>query len=71
MSYAVAGVAEKPTPTLTGSSSIFIPTDITQETEIKNLISQTVKTFGRLDCAFNNAGTPGILKVNIDESEEN
>jgi len=71
MSYAVAGVAEKPTPTLTGSSSIFIPTDITQETEIKNLISQTVKTFGRLDCAFNNAETPGILKVNIDESEEN
>ncbi|RCJ18579.1 short-chain dehydrogenase [Nostoc minutum NIES-26] len=54
-----------------GSSSIFIPTDITQETEVKNLINQTVKTFGRLDYAFNNAGTPGILKVNIDESEEN
>lgn len=54
-----------------GSSSIFIPTDITQEIEVKNLISQTVKTFGRLDYAFNNAGTPGILKVNMDESEEN
>lgn len=54
-----------------GSSSIFIPTDITQETEVKNLINQTVKTFGRLDYAFNNAGTPGILKVNIDDSEEN
>jgi NAD(P)-dependent dehydrogenase (short-subunit alcohol dehydrogenase family) len=54
-----------------GSSSIFIPTDITPETEVKNLVSQTVKTFGRLDYAFNNAGTPGILKVNIDESDEN
>ncbi|BAZ15795.1 short chain dehydrogenase [Calothrix sp. NIES-4071] len=54
-----------------GSSSIFIPTDITQEAEVKNLVSQTVKTFGRLDYAFNNAGTPGILKVNMDDSEEN
>lgn len=54
-----------------GSQSIFIPTDITQETEVKNLISQTVETFGRLDYAFNNAGTPGILKVNVDYSEEN
>ena len=54
-----------------GSQSIFIPTDITQETEVKNLISQTVKTFGRLDYAFNNAGTPGILKVDVDYSEEN
>ena len=54
-----------------GNSSIFIPTDITQETEVKNLISQTVKTFGRLDYAFNNAGTPEILKINIDESKEN
>lgn len=54
-----------------GSQSIFIPTDITQETKVKNLVSQTVKTFGRLDYAFNNAGTPGILKVNMDDSEEN
>lgn len=55
----------------TGNSSIFIPTDITKETEVKNLISQTVKTFGCLDYAFNNAGIPGIIKNNIDESEEN
>ena len=54
-----------------GSESIFIPTDITQETEVQNLVSQTVQTFGRLDYAFNNAGTPGFLKVNMDDSEEN
>ena len=54
-----------------GGQSIFIPTDITKEIEVKNLISQTVKTFGHLDYAFNNAGTPGILKVNMDDSEEN
>ena len=54
-----------------GSQGIFIPTDITQETEVKNLISQTVKIFGHLDYAFNNAGTPGILKVNMDDSEDN
>jgi NAD(P)-dependent dehydrogenase (short-subunit alcohol dehydrogenase family) len=54
-----------------GRSSVFIPTDITQETEVERLISQTVKIFGRLDYAFNNAGTPGNLKINMDESEEN
>ena len=54
-----------------GSQGIFIPTDITQETEVKNLISQTVKIFGHLDYAFNNAGTAGILKVNMDDSEDN
>ncbi|NEP42913.1 MAG: SDR family NAD(P)-dependent oxidoreductase, partial [Okeania sp. SIO2H7] len=55
----------------TGSKSVFIPADITQETEVKNLVSQTIKTFGRLDYAFNNAGTPGALKVGMDDSENN
>jgi NAD(P)-dependent dehydrogenase (short-subunit alcohol dehydrogenase family) len=54
-----------------GSQGIFIPTDITQEIEVKNLITQTVKTFGKLDYAFNNAGTPGNLKVKMDDSEDN
>jgi NAD(P)-dependent dehydrogenase (short-subunit alcohol dehydrogenase family) len=54
-----------------GGSGVFIPTDITQETEVERLIGQTIKIFGRLDYAFNNAGTPGNLKINLDESEEN
>lgn len=54
-----------------GSQAIFIPTDITQEKEVKNLIERTVQRFGRLDCAFNNAGTAGILKVGMDDSEDN
>lgn len=39
-----------------GGEGIFIKTDVTLEADIKNLVNQTVKTFGRLDFAFNNAG---------------
>jgi NAD(P)-dependent dehydrogenase (short-subunit alcohol dehydrogenase family) len=35
---------------------IFVKTDVTNENDIKTLVEQTVKTYGRLDYAFNNAG---------------
>lgn len=36
--------------------SIFIPIDVANEESVKNAISKTVNTFGRLDIALNNAG---------------
>ena len=54
-----------------GSEAIFFKTDITQATEVKNLVNQTISTYNRLDYAFNNAGTEGILGPSIEESEEN
>lgn len=54
-----------------GSEAIFLQTDVTCDTQVKNLISKTVEFYGRLDYAFNNAGTPGLLKPKIDDSEEN
>src|SRR5438093_12230813 len=39
-----------------GSDGIFVKTDVTNENDIKTLVEQTVKTYGRLDYAFNNAG---------------
>jgi NAD(P)-dependent dehydrogenase (short-subunit alcohol dehydrogenase family) len=40
-----------------GGVGLFIKTDVTVEAEVEALIQQTLQTYGRLDCAFNNAGT--------------
>ncbi len=54
-----------------GSEAIFVKTNITQATEVKNLVNQTISTYNRLDYAFNNAGTEGILGPSIEQTEEN
>ncbi|NMG05834.1 glucose 1-dehydrogenase [Brasilonema sp. UFV-L1] len=42
-----------------GGEATFVQTDVSKSDEIANLIKTTVKTYGRLDYAFNNAGTEG------------
>ena len=54
-----------------GSKAIFFKTDITQAIEVHNLVNQTINTYSRLDYAFNNAGTEGILGPSIEQTEEN
>lgn len=44
-----------------GSEAIFVQTDVTKAAEVENLINQAVKTYGRLDYAFNNAGVEGKI----------
>jgi NAD(P)-dependent dehydrogenase (short-subunit alcohol dehydrogenase family) len=39
----------------------FVRTDVAREAEVEALIAQATTEFGRLDCLFNNAGTPGRL----------
>jgi NAD(P)-dependent dehydrogenase (short-subunit alcohol dehydrogenase family) len=39
-----------------GREALFVPTDVAQEAQVKNLIGRTLDQFGRLDFAFNNAG---------------
>jgi len=39
-----------------GGEAIFVPTDVAQESQVKNLIERTLEHFARLDFAFNNAG---------------
>ncbi|HUE15969.1 MAG TPA: SDR family oxidoreductase [Planctomycetaceae bacterium] len=39
-----------------GREALFVPTDVAQEAQVKNLIGRTLEQFGRLDFAFNNAG---------------
>ncbi len=39
-----------------GGEAIFVQTDIAKEEQVRHLVEETVRTFGRLDIAFNNAG---------------
>jgi NAD(P)-dependent dehydrogenase (short-subunit alcohol dehydrogenase family) len=42
-----------------GGNAIFSQTDVTQPDEVEALIKKAVEKYGRLDCAHNNAGSPG------------
>lgn len=46
----------------TGGEAVFIKADVSNNDEVERLVSETVKKFQTLDCAFNNAG--------ISESDE-
>jgi NAD(P)-dependent dehydrogenase (short-subunit alcohol dehydrogenase family) len=39
-----------------GAEAVFVRTDVSDEADVKKLVSEAVRRFGRLDCAFNNAG---------------
>lgn len=42
-----------------GGEAFFVKADITQETDVRELVDKAVETYGRLDCACNNAGIEG------------
>ncbi|MBD2074969.1 glucose 1-dehydrogenase [Phormidium sp. FACHB-592] len=46
-----------------GGEATFVQTDVTQALEVQTLVDRTLERYGRLDCAFNNAGSgkPGKL----------
>lgn len=39
-----------------GGRAAFIPTDVSKQNEIKNLVDKTIELYGKLDCAVNNTG---------------
>lgn len=51
--------------------AIFVKTDVSKATEVKALIKKTIDTYGRLNCAFNNAGIQGISSSTAACTEEN
>jgi NAD(P)-dependent dehydrogenase (short-subunit alcohol dehydrogenase family) len=42
-----------------GGEATFVQVDVTNATAVAALIATTVETYGRLDCAYNNAGISG------------
>jgi len=53
-----------------GGNAVFITTDVSQASEVQALISQTVTTYGRLDCAHNNAGVSSPIRASIADYPE-
>ncbi|MEU6341772.1 SDR family oxidoreductase [Streptomyces sp. NPDC046977] len=44
-----------------GGEAVFVPTDVTAEAEVAELVRRTVSRYGRLDGAFNNVGAPTAM----------
>jgi NAD(P)-dependent dehydrogenase (short-subunit alcohol dehydrogenase family) len=42
-----------------GGEAIFHPADVANPKEVEAMVAKTVAAYGRLDCAFNNAGIEG------------
>lgn len=49
--------------TASGGEAIFVQADVQQEEDVRKLVEITVSAFGRLDCAFNNAGVDRIAPL--------
>src|SRR6202140_517193 len=53
-----------------GAEAIFVRTDVRNDDEVRDLVVQTVKRFGRLDIAVNNAGTEGLRGLVTEQTAE-
>lgn len=53
-----------------GGQAVFIACDVSDPAAVKALVAGTVKAFGRLDCACNNAGIEGRITPMIDQKIE-
>lgn len=57
-----------------GSEALFVRTDVSDPASVEALIQTTVERFGRLDCAFNNAGilppTADLADIAVEEFDK-
>ncbi|HVN97104.1 MAG TPA: glucose 1-dehydrogenase [Syntrophorhabdaceae bacterium] len=57
-----------------GGTGMFVQCDVSKATEVEAMVKTTVEAYGRLDCAFNNAGggavgTPSALIADCAEAD--
>ena len=53
-----------------GGEGIFVRTDVTKEDDVKSLVEDTVKVYGRLDYAFNNAGIEEMMTPFVEQTSD-
>lgn len=53
-----------------GGEGTFLKLDVRNESDVEEMVRKTVEAYGRLDCAFNNAGTEENTLI-VNETEEN
>jgi NAD(P)-dependent dehydrogenase (short-subunit alcohol dehydrogenase family) len=66
-----AGEAVVKSITSGGGKASFVRCDIARAADVQALVAAAVKAYGRLDCAFNNAGIIGKIARTAEETEEN
>ncbi len=49
-----------------GADAMFVHCDVADDTQVEAMVRETVKQYGRLDCAFNNAGIEGVQASIVD-----
>ncbi len=54
----------------TGGDATFVKVDVSKATDVEALINKVVETYGRIDCAFNNAGIEGPVCSTTEYTEE-
>lgn len=54
-----------------GGEALFVKADVGKAADVEAMINKAVATYGRLDCAYNNAGIEGKQLSVIDDTEEN
>ena len=52
-----------------GGESVFVHADVSQSSEVQNLVKVTVANFGKIDILFNNAGI-GFLRTPVENIDE-
>jgi NAD(P)-dependent dehydrogenase (short-subunit alcohol dehydrogenase family) len=53
-----------------GGDAVFVKVDASKAAEVEAMVKKVVDTYGRLDCAFNNAGIEGAITPTADYTEE-
>lgn len=53
-----------------GGTAQFVKTDIGSEADVEHLVAEAVRVYGKLDCAFNNAGVGSPVVFTADFSLE-
>jgi NAD(P)-dependent dehydrogenase (short-subunit alcohol dehydrogenase family) len=54
----------------TGAECLFVKSDVSSEADVQALVQKTIATYGRLDCAFNNAGIDRAVKPLHEQSNQ-
>ena len=53
-----------------GGEAVFVETDVAQADSVEAMVQTAVDTYGRLDCAHNNAGVEGVLSRTAEQTEQ-
>lgn len=54
-----------------GGEALYVKTDMQVEDEVKAFVDATIKAYGRLDVAFNNAGYEGKVVPFVEQTSDN